>query len=129
MEQKAFDRVYVSILWGLLIIIFLVNLKPAIVFGVTGQVPEITASIYTPEGWYFTAYGVLSIVNIIALVAIFCWRKWGFYLLIFSVAPTSLFHFMVERNPLLIFSEIYGYTILFGFLYYWKGHKTLRQFI
>ena len=54
MEQKTYGRVYVSILWGLLIVMILVNLKPAFVFWITGQVPKISASIYTLEGWFFT---------------------------------------------------------------------------
>ena len=59
------------------------------------QSPQIFKQLYpdTPD-WVFLFSLFLAVLNIICTIALFCWKKWGFWLYVVSVVIASFLNLL-----------------------------------
>lgn len=105
--------------WIVLVIIGLINLGPAVRYGVMGM-EDVTLGIYTPPVWAFFVLGILSILNIVCVVALCQPRKWPLFLLMALAVPHALMVYICTYKDFISVITYLGLAVL-GVLYagYW----------
>jgi hypothetical protein len=63
--------------------------------------------------WTLTFYPILAIVNVCALVALYRWRKWGFYVLLASSLAAFTVNVAVLGLKLEFIAGLFGIAIIY----------------
>jgi hypothetical protein len=66
--------------------------------------------------WAIATSCVLSLIDIASAVAIFCWMKWGFWILCMTALVSLLINLYSDVSPMLSFLGVLGPLILYGLL-------------
>jgi len=105
--------------WILLTVIGIINLGPGVRYGVLGM-GDVTLGVYTPPLWAFWVLGILSILNVVCVLALFQPRKWPFFLLMALAVPHALMVYICTYKDLVPAVTYLGFAFL-GVLYagYW----------
>ena len=78
----------------------------------TGGLSGVLSRLSIPL-WTLTFYPILAIVNVCALVALYRWRKWGFYVLLASSLVAFGVNIAVLGFRLEFIAGLFGITILY----------------
>ena len=78
-------------------------------------------------GWAFPVLAVLGIVNIVCAVALFQWKKWGFFGFLATSIVTFVVNLMVGLNIFQAILGLAGVAVLYGVLHIGKERKGWAQ--
>jgi Sec-independent protein secretion pathway component TatC len=65
-------------------------------------------------GWYYPVMGVISLLNMAAVVGIWQWKKWGVYLYVGLSVLSIVLSVIAGMSPVMVIvSSLIGFAILF----------------
>jgi hypothetical protein len=77
--------------------------------------------------WVFTVLGVMALINIVCALALWKWKKWGFYGFVASSLVALAINLMVGVTIYKALFGVIGFVILFGVLQIGKENKGWTQ--
>lgn len=77
--------------------------------------------------WAFPVLAVMGIVNVVCAIALFQWKKWGFFGFLVTSAITFVVNLMVGLNIVQAILGLAGVAILYGVLQIGKERKGWTQ--
>lgn len=78
-------------------------------------------------GWAFPVLAVMGIANVVCAVALFQWKKWGFFGLLATSIVIFVINLMVGLNIVQAILGLTGFAILYGVLHIGKERKGWTQ--
>jgi hypothetical protein len=105
--------------WLIIIIIanIIVTFLNAGLLSVTEKVP----------GWAIPVYAIIGVFNVVCAIALFMWKKWGFYGFCASAIVAIIANIAMGVNPFSAISSVIGIAILYGVLNIGKENKGWTQ--
>ena len=79
-----------------------------------------------PE-WVFPVLIVGGIFNLVCAIALFRWKKWGFWGFVCSAAVVFFVNLAIGLNPVAAVGGLLGVAILYGVLHIGKERKGWTQ--
>lgn len=73
--------------------------------------------------WAFNVLAAMGIVNTVCAVALFQWKKWGFFGFIATSAVTFVINLMVGLSTMKALLGLSGFAVLYGVLQIGKENK------
>jgi len=77
--------------------------------------------------WAFPVLAVLGIVNLVCAIALFSWKKWGFFGFAATSVVALIVNLTVGLNIIQAFLGLVGIAILYGVLHIGKENKGWPQ--
>jgi hypothetical protein len=77
--------------------------------------------------WVFTVLGVMALINLVCALALWKWKKWGFYGFVASSLVAFVINLMVGVTIYRALFGVIGFVILFGILQLGKENKGWTQ--
>jgi len=74
--------------------------------------------------WTFPTLAILCIVNIACIIALFRWKKWGFFGLGCTALISLVVNLTIGLNILQALLGLLGFAILYGVLHVGKKNKA-----
>ncbi|MBI5556497.1 MAG: hypothetical protein HY885_02560 [Deltaproteobacteria bacterium] len=108
-----------------LAVIVIANLATLLIYGLSSEtVKELMPNL---PGWVNIASMVFSLTNLICAIALFKWRKWGFWgLLIPTIIMTGV-NFSIGIDTGTAIFGLVGVAILYGVLHLGKDNNGWKQ--
>ena len=78
-------------------------------------------------GWAFPVLAFLGIANVVCSIALFQWKKWGFFVFIVTTAAAFVVNLMVGVKLVLVLLGLVGLGVLYGVLQIGKEKKGWTQ--
>jgi hypothetical protein len=87
----------------------------------------IRQSFPSAPGWAFTVLAIGGIVNVVCAIALFQWKKWGFFGFIATTAMAFVVNLIIGVNILQALLGLVGFAILYWVLQMGKEKKGWTQ--
>jgi hypothetical protein len=87
----------------------------------------IRQNVPSAPGWAFPVLAIGGIVNVVCAIALFQWKKWGFFGFIATAAVAFVVNLMIGINILQALLGLVGIAVLYWVLQMGKEKKGWTQ--
>ncbi len=105
-----------------LVLMIVANSLTALMYLLKGD--AIRQQIPNAPGWLFFVLGLLCVVNLICAVALFQWKKWGFFGFVGTSAIAFVLNLAAGLSVIQALLGLVGLAILYGVLQIGKEKKA-----
>lgn len=77
--------------------------------------------------WSFPVLAALGVFNVICAVALFKWKRWGFWGFVASGLCAAIVNILIGLKPASVVGGLLGIAVLYGVLHLGKGNKGWPQ--
>src|SRR5215471_8227295 len=109
--------------WLVLVIILNAIVSLVYLFGSSA----VASALPSSRGWAIPVLAVLALVNVACAVALFLWKRWGFYGLVATSVVTFGINIALGINVLQAAFGLVGVAILYGVLQIGQTNKGWPQ--
>jgi hypothetical protein len=97
-----------------LVLVIVVNAVVALLYVVGGGV--VASTLPSDRGWLVPVLAVLALANVAFAIALFTWKRWGFYGFVASSLIGLVINIAIGINPAQAVFGLLGVAILYGVL-------------
>lgn len=108
-----------------LVLVIIANALVALLYVAGGGV--VAASLPSARGWLVPVLAVLALANVAFAIALFLWRRWGFYGFVASSLVGLVVNLAAGINPAQAVFGLVGVAILYGVLQIGSANKGWPQ--
>jgi hypothetical protein len=112
-------------LTAFLILVIVVNSVTALFYLLSGE--SVQQAFPDAPGWFLPVLAVASIFNVICAIALFQWKKWGFFGFIGSSVLAFIVNLTLGLNIVQLFMGLAGVAVLYWVLQIGKEIKGWTQ--
>jgi hypothetical protein len=109
--------------WLVLVIVLNAIVSLVYLFGSSA----VGSTLPSSRGWAIPVLAVLALVNVACAVALFLWKRWGFYGLVATSVVTFAINIALGINVLQAAFGLVGVAILYGVLQIGEANKGWPQ--
>lgn len=108
-----------------LVLVIIANALVALLYVAGGGV--VAASLPSARGWLVPVLAVLALANVAFAIALFLWKRWGFYGFVASSLVGLVVNLAAGINPAQAVFGLVGVAILYGVLQIGSANKGWPQ--